>query len=478
MAEKQIFRQQSLDKLSSPERLDQLLRIVRPQSWILLLGLGVGACLVVVWSIFGLVPETVQGSGVLVLPKQLTDFHSPADGQIASVEVSPGTVVGKGDVLATLAQPTLHKELEVAQRRLALVMQLGGRMTEEERVLAEEERASIAERSQLLADRIDAEETAAEKYRERNLMLLTEQQARWRNSRSSYEEIRRDLETEMELLQGLVAKEYVSEVSLMEPRRDLAEINMRLANLNVEEQALIARESEIMENYELRLNLVEDLKLQRNDLKVRELEIRRRLMVDEQRNARDLEEVTAEIDRLQTRLASESQLTSEHEGKVMEIHVAVGHQVSAGQVLGRMEIDDPDAELKAIAYFPIGDGKKIREGLEISISPATVERQRFGGMVGVVESVSRYPVTIDAAELQVGDRELARQLLGGGVRIEVGVRLEHDPMSSTTYRWTSGIGPPDGLPPTPGTTADVRVTLEERAPITLVLPFLKNLIGQ
>ena len=30
---RQIFRKESLEKLSSPERLDQLLRVVRPQGW-------------------------------------------------------------------------------------------------------------------------------------------------------------------------------------------------------------------------------------------------------------------------------------------------------------------------------------------------------------------------------------------------------------------------------------------------------------
>ncbi len=43
----------------------------------------------------------------------------------------------------------------------------------------------------------------------------------------------------------------------------------------------------------------------------------------------------------------------------------------------------------------------------------------------------------------------------------------------TGYDWTSGKGPKK-TPISAGTTASVRVTIEERAPITLVLPFLRR----
>ena len=128
MAEKkrQIFRQQSLDKLSSPERLDQLLRIVKPQSWVPLLALSLGACLVVVWAIVGIVPETVRGPAILVRPEQVTDFHALADGQIKTIEVSPGDQVQEGDLLATLELPTLVKAIQVENAKLTLVRRHGG----------------------------------------------------------------------------------------------------------------------------------------------------------------------------------------------------------------------------------------------------------------------------------------------------------------------------------------------------------------
>ena len=84
--------------------------------------------------------------------------------------------------------------------------------------------------------------------------------------------------------------------------------------------------------------------------------------------------------------------------------------------------------------------------------------------------------TIDAAANQIGDKEMARTLLGGESRIEVLAELEPDPESYTKYKWTSGLGP-QGIEISPGTTAQVRVTIEELAPITLILPFLKSASG-
>jgi len=63
-----IFRQESLERLSSPEQLDQLMQIVNPRSWLSLTALGSLVMLAIVWSVFGRIPITATGKGVLVHP--------------------------------------------------------------------------------------------------------------------------------------------------------------------------------------------------------------------------------------------------------------------------------------------------------------------------------------------------------------------------------------------------------------------------
>jgi len=61
-----LFRQASLERLSSPERLDELMKLVTLKTWLPLGTLGVLLGLGLLWSIFGRVPVTTHGRGLLV----------------------------------------------------------------------------------------------------------------------------------------------------------------------------------------------------------------------------------------------------------------------------------------------------------------------------------------------------------------------------------------------------------------------------
>jgi HlyD family secretion protein len=68
MSEKKhtIFRQQALDRLSSPERLAHSMQVVNPKDWLSLGGLAVFGVLGVLWSVFGTIPITITAKGVLI----------------------------------------------------------------------------------------------------------------------------------------------------------------------------------------------------------------------------------------------------------------------------------------------------------------------------------------------------------------------------------------------------------------------------
>lgn len=61
-----LFRKESLERLSSPEQLDQLMQIVSPKSWLPLGTLGVLVIGGLIWSVLGRIPITVTGDGLLV----------------------------------------------------------------------------------------------------------------------------------------------------------------------------------------------------------------------------------------------------------------------------------------------------------------------------------------------------------------------------------------------------------------------------
>jgi hypothetical protein len=61
-----IFRKTSLERLSSPEQLDELMHVTGPRNWLVMAGLGALLAAVVLWGVFGTIPTTATGEGVLV----------------------------------------------------------------------------------------------------------------------------------------------------------------------------------------------------------------------------------------------------------------------------------------------------------------------------------------------------------------------------------------------------------------------------
>lgn len=69
MAEKStqdLFRKESLERLSSPERLDELMTVVNFKTWLPLGTIGVLLGLGLIWSWVGRIPVTTHGRGLLV----------------------------------------------------------------------------------------------------------------------------------------------------------------------------------------------------------------------------------------------------------------------------------------------------------------------------------------------------------------------------------------------------------------------------
>ena len=87
---KQLFRQESLERLSSPEKLDRLMQIVDRRDWLPLSTLGALVAAEIVWSIFGKIPVNVTSKGLLILPRRVVNIQSPVEGQLKNLEVKPG----------------------------------------------------------------------------------------------------------------------------------------------------------------------------------------------------------------------------------------------------------------------------------------------------------------------------------------------------------------------------------------------------
>lgn len=83
-----IYRKAALDKISSPDQLDQVTRISNPLSW---LALGSITCLIVIitiWSFTGRMPESVNCTGVLTQPIGTNALYSSWEGTVKEIYVA------------------------------------------------------------------------------------------------------------------------------------------------------------------------------------------------------------------------------------------------------------------------------------------------------------------------------------------------------------------------------------------------------
>jgi HlyD family secretion protein len=118
MSENPLFRKAALDKLASPERLDVLMQVTSPMGWLSLItvaGILVG---VIIWSIFGSIPERIDGQGVLLRGGANSEIRSSGSGAIVSLDLKINQVITVGQVVGTTTLAGTNEEVQVAQTRL------------------------------------------------------------------------------------------------------------------------------------------------------------------------------------------------------------------------------------------------------------------------------------------------------------------------------------------------------------------------
>ncbi|MCP3981085.1 MAG: NHLP bacteriocin system secretion protein [bacterium] len=440
------FRQKSLERLSSPERLDQLLRVVDRKSWLPLGALGLLVAALVGWAVMGKIPERVEGPGILIHPRDVVDIHAPGPGYLEDLLVAVDDVVREGDELALLARPDLEKELELQQdKSRELARQLQSEMNDGDVPNVEE----LELTREMIASHLTHGRRFANDLRRQDLQeLITrraglEEQLRHAKSVSASREEQLERQRRAEE-QGVGTRMQVveAEVPHRESLQDVAEIEAQLRDLQT-------GELQVQETYRLRVEHIDDREQQFSD-------------------------VLREIERIENTMLEEGRIVAEQGGRVVELSATPGRYLRAGDRIGAIAAE-AGSKLVSVSYFRVRDGKKLEPGDLVHVSPVTVERERFGSIVGKVTRVSSRGVTLAHAGAVIGNMEMAETMIAGGYRIEVEAELEVDPQTVSEFAWTSPRGP--DLRITPGTTTQTRVVVDERKPITYIIPALKQSTG-
>ncbi|HVS18889.1 MAG TPA: biotin/lipoyl-binding protein, partial [Planctomycetota bacterium] len=191
---RRIFRERPLERVSSPEGLDQLLRVVGPRNWFALAISALALGVALAWSLLGRVPITVEGQALLVRPRQVVSFQAPAEGRVSEVAVQVGDRVVAGQVLARMALPDLQKDLEQQRANLFSLEGRHSELDEREREQAELAQSLLADQRDLLEQRMQSLAQRAEASKVRNAELIAQQRSNLGTARRLSEELESTLE--------------------------------------------------------------------------------------------------------------------------------------------------------------------------------------------------------------------------------------------------------------------------------------------
>ncbi len=429
--EKKAERRVADERLSTPDQLDQVIRVARFPYWLALGASMLVLLAAVVAAVAIKIPVTVRGDGILINVEGILAVTSSTEGRLAKLFVRLGSTIEAGDLVARLEQPGLEQELSNRRAELTEALERQREIGAFHAQTSRAEEESIARQLETLKQR--------RVFAEDKKLLLEE-----------------ELEIEEQLVQEKI-------LSARKPAATRTRVNEAESEL-----LAIANELKRLEQRRIDSELIRKREL---------LEVRLRV--------NDLERQVAALEEEYGRA---SEVRSPYRGRVVELKVNQGEIVERHGALlsllptaaaGSDELGGGDAaasKMVAVLYVPPAEGKKIRPGMEVQITPSAVKREEHGYMLGTVEAVAEVPATTEGMMRILHNRQLVDQLSQDHAPFEVLVRLLKDPKTETGYKWSSSAGPSTEI--NVGTLCSGDVVTDRKLPIEILLPAVGRLFHE
>jgi len=455
----EIFRKVSLDRLSSPEQLDQMVAVTTPKAWLALLGVSVILISAIIWSIFGALPTKVNGQGILINNYGIQNIIHTQSGQVTDIRVAAGDQVTRGEVVARIDQPELVQKINDSRRQLEDLKNL------------KLDTPDPGENKQIGSELIDFY-TLIRKIREAKAAIP--------NAQADYKSAVAGEGYDIQAAQNNLAKAQISEKNQSDnvakltildqagaiSKKDLTDAQSQLELLQKTTQLAEANLNKLISGD----SNVDIINLKAN---LQQAQLNEQLLEEQFSTTKSIKtaELENNIPKLQDQLERSSSVISQVDGRVLEVQVKKGDLISPGISLMSLERVSKTVNLGVTMYVPAEEGKNILSGMEVQISPSTVQKEESGFMLGRVVSVSEFPTTAQGMLLTLGSKELVSRL-GQGVALEVRIDMVVDDSTVSGYKWSSGRGPDMKIGS--GTFCTGSITVKKVRPISMVIPMLKK----
>lgn len=169
--------------------------------------------------------------------------------------------------------------------------------------------------------------------------------------------------------------------------------------------------------------------------------------------------------------ASKGEVHATCGGEIYNILVVEGQSVSKGTKIGDVMIRNTNLD-SVHCYVKLEDAKKISRGMGALIYPSTVNKQEYGHIDGRIAFVDDYVSTHEDMMVQLGNESVVKEFESQGPVVLIKVDLLKDETSKSGYKWSSKKGKEVRL--TQGTILDATIVTEEKRPIDLLIPYIKE----
>lgn len=472
-----IFRQTALDRLASPERLDQLLHVVNHRNWLPLFTLGLITLSFTTWSILGRIPVIIEGRGILIYPHKVIPLQAKNSGQLLALNIKIGDTIKKGQTIAKIDQSENQKQLNQLTLKLSEILQQNQSIgsSQEERTL--QAKNSIQQQRQYLQQSIVELQSLNPQLKDKTNTFIQQQRQSTQKNLAEAQALAPVFKERMKTLEKALQQKIVTSDIVAEAQQKYVQNQEKITEQQskLKEQDVKATEQEKV--YSENLTKIDSFQAQLKELDSKSAILAQQNVESTTNRQKEIQEVKRSIAKLQAQLENNGQIISQRTGRILEISVIPGQFISAGTRLGIIGEETSTNKMLGITYFPIAEGKKIKPGMSLNITPQTVKQQRFGGILGKIVSVSSYPISKEAAISEIGNTEVVESFFGkqkDGL-IQVTAELTPDPSTFSGYQWSMSQGPQTKL--TSGTTTLVRVKVEDRTPIGFIMPMLREQSG-
>lgn len=413
-----VFRKVSLERLSSPDQLDTMIQITSAKGWITLLTTGLLIATALAWGYFGSLPTKVQGVGLYIKTGGVFEIVAPSPGRIKDIYFRVGDVVEKGRLIARIEQTDLLEKLNNSR---ASIKDLNNKLD-------------------LLTASGTDEEVLNKKSADQNIASLKAQKS---NLESQIVWLKQKEANQKQLVEdGIITKQ-----TLIDTQKNISSLKNQINQINKE---FIQVDLQVEQFTNTKEASIKDLSLQISAKK-------------------------REIDGLLKDLGKQSSVISPYSGQIIELSAERGVLVNTASPLAKVEqVGRNTKNLEAILYFPAIQGKKVKRGMKAQLAPSTTRQEEYGFMLGLVTSVSEFPVSTAAMMNVLHNEALVQSLSAGGAPIEVRADLIPDPRTPSGYKWSSGQGP--NLQMGSGTMCMGSIVVEQQKPLNMVIPIFKKYI--